>query len=389
LANLIQIKRSLNTATPVSLANGEFAVTANGDILFIGSNSVVVPIGGKRFPGVLTANQALVANSSNWIDALQTAKLIVGSVGTTINISSINATSNSSVLGSAANNELVTSWAIKNYVDTKVVVPSPGGSNTYVQFNDSGVLGGQFGFTFDKSANNLSVANVVAAGKISTVDVVASGNGTFNNINATANVNAVVFSGRDLTLTGNLTVSGTLTTIDATNLQVKDSMIKLSEQQTAADALSIGFYGAFGNSTVTQFSGLFRDQADSVFKLFSTQLEPTTTVSTANVTYATGTLAAYLKSGGPGLTAFIANSTVVNITANSTVSVALVANTLSLSTPLPGSSGGLGLGSFTLEDILVANSTNGFRKLGLGADGTILQISGSSLVYSTLDGGTF
>ena len=38
MANLIQIKRSLNTATAPSLANGELAFTANGDHLFIGSN---------------------------------------------------------------------------------------------------------------------------------------------------------------------------------------------------------------------------------------------------------------------------------------------------------------------------------------------------------------
>ena len=65
MANLIQIKRSLNTASPTSLANGEFAYTANGDVLFIGSNSAVLAIAGARNPGTLTANQALVANSTS------------------------------------------------------------------------------------------------------------------------------------------------------------------------------------------------------------------------------------------------------------------------------------------------------------------------------------
>ena len=64
MANLIQIKRSLNTATAPSLANGELAFTANGDHLFIGSNGASITIAGKFNPGVLTANQALVANGT-------------------------------------------------------------------------------------------------------------------------------------------------------------------------------------------------------------------------------------------------------------------------------------------------------------------------------------
>lgn len=38
---------------------------------------------------------------------------------------------------------------------------SPGGSNTHVQFNDSGGLGGTDGLTFDKATNNATVANTL------------------------------------------------------------------------------------------------------------------------------------------------------------------------------------------------------------------------------------
>jgi hypothetical protein len=48
MANLIQIKRSETTATPGSLANGELAWAANGNILYIGDfGDGVVPIGGQ------------------------------------------------------------------------------------------------------------------------------------------------------------------------------------------------------------------------------------------------------------------------------------------------------------------------------------------------------
>lgn len=40
------------------------------------------------------------------------------------------------------------------------------GTNTQVQFNDSGDLGASDGFTFDKASNNLTVSNTVTAGKV-------------------------------------------------------------------------------------------------------------------------------------------------------------------------------------------------------------------------------
>lgn len=41
---------------------------------------------------------------------------------------------------------------------------SPGGANTQIQFNDSGVFGGDSGFTYNKNTNTLNVDNVITAG---------------------------------------------------------------------------------------------------------------------------------------------------------------------------------------------------------------------------------
>ena len=81
--NTIQIKRSTTVASPPSLANGELAYTTAGHVLFIGDPATVntpIAIGGKRFPGILTANQALVANSSSQIDIINTANAIIGKI---------------------------------------------------------------------------------------------------------------------------------------------------------------------------------------------------------------------------------------------------------------------------------------------------------------------
>ncbi|MFM7851549.1 MAG: hypothetical protein ACKO96_06415, partial [Flammeovirgaceae bacterium] len=104
----------------------------------------------------------------------------------------------------------------------------------------------------------------------------------------------------------------------------------------------------------------------------------------SNTTFRIATLQTYLSSGG-----LSTNSSTIVITANSTVNVAIVANTLTISSPLAGTSGGTGYNSYTAEQILVANSSNGFRKLSLGTDGQVLQSNGSALLYDSLDGGGF
>lgn len=57
---------------------------------------------------------------------------------------------------------------------------TPGGSNTQVQFNDSGVFGGDVGFTYNKTTDILNVNNIVVAANVNTNKVTATGNITAN-----------------------------------------------------------------------------------------------------------------------------------------------------------------------------------------------------------------
>ncbi len=231
---------------------------------------------------------------------------------------------------------------------------------------------------------NATGVHVVGANGISVAaDSVGVTTGSTLTVNATGIHVNTDLSITNLTLSGNLDINGTLTTVDTTNLSVTDSIISLA-RSNAVDTLDIGFYGTF-NDGATKYSGLFRDATDGVYRLFSGQIpEPTTTVDTANVNFAYATLQSYLTTG-----ALVANSSAVNITANATVSVALTANTLSLSTALPATSGGTGTASYTSGDLLVANTGNTLSKLSLGADGKVLQSNGTAVVYADLDGGTF
>ena len=436
MANLIQIKRSLNTATAPSLANGELAFTANGDHLFIGSNGASITIAGKFNPGVLTANQALVANGSSAIDKVIVANLVPtvvyanGSIGTA--------------------GQRLTSNGSSVYWETPL--PGVAGANTSIQFNDSSSLAGSANLTFNKDTNTLGVPNIESSGKVNTAFITATGfsanasrivlgtaveaNGVLGDsgqvlhsngsavywANTTADITEVVagdgmtgggtsgsvtlnvvgsnsisvaadsisvptgstltvnstgvhvnnnLSITDLTLSGNLTVSGTLTTIDTTNLTIEDPLIKVANGN-ASDIVDVGLFGMYTNGG-TRYTGLFRDASDSgVYKLFTgLEVEPAGTVDTGGVGYGTAMLETYLRSG-----ALLSNSSNFNITANSIINVAISANTIKLSTLTDGG-------------ILVGNSTNGMTNLAVGTDGYVLQSNGTTVVYGTLDGGTF
>ena len=240
--------------------------------------------------------------------------------------------------------------------------------------------------------NTFQGTTTVIQGTLTTIDSnVSISSTTVNAPNATLSI-------KDIVASGNLTINGTLTTVNTNNLIVKDNIIKLADDQansaTYTDAVDVGFYSEYGNTANTYYTGFFRDHAVStteysIFKLFHTHTEPGSTVNTADATYKSGKLVAWLGTPGNGVDGFNANSTLITLTANSTQAVQITANTLSLSTALPATSGGTGLASYTAGDILYASNTSSLSKLGIAANGQVLQVVNNIPAWGTLDGGTF
>ena len=82
----------------------------------------------------------------------------------------------------------------------------------------------------------------------------------------------------NLTVDGNLTISGTTTTVNTQNLNVEDPLIYVGDNNSG-NSVDLGIVSAFNDGTY-QHTGLVRDASDSKWKLFKGVTdEPTTTIN--------------------------------------------------------------------------------------------------------------
>lgn len=137
-------------------------------------------------------------------------------------------------------------------------------------------------------------------------------------------------------LSGNLTVSGTTTTVSSTTINVADPLLALATTNSSADTVDIGFYGLYDVAGTDKYTGFFRDAGDSgKWKIFKDlQTVPTTVVNTEGTGYTTGTLVANVEGNVTGnltgTASAIADNTVnaSKIVAGSITTAEIAANTI-------------------------------------------------------------
>ena len=123
---------------------------------------------------------------------------------------------------------------------------------------------------------------------------------------------------RNLTLSGNLIVSGNVTTITSNTLIVNDPLIQVGANNNISDTIDLGFFGHYygGTPAVERHAGLFRDASDGIFKLFA-NLDPTpgNTVDVADPSFRFGSLDVEMLYGNvTGTVSTLSNHTTANLT---------------------------------------------------------------------------
>jgi len=150
----------------------------------------------------------------------------------------------------------------------------------------------------------------------------------------------------NLTLTGDLTVQGTTTTIDSTTIAVKDKFV---------------------------FEGATNDAHETTLQVAEPTADRTVTIPDATTTLV-----------GTDATQTLTNKTISG--ADNTLTVRL--DQSDVTGTLASTKGGTGLSSFTTGDMIYSSSGNTLNKLGIGSSGQVLTVASGIPSWAAAAGGS-
>lgn len=395
-------------------ANGQVLMSNGSTVNWLTPNELEISIDSLEDVTFLTAptnNQILVfnANTNQWINSgvgngviftdwspsVKAANgILVDSGGVYVKANNGITVNANGVFAQGANGISITSAGINVLANTGVTSNSSGifigqpvGTTDSVTFQDINANGNT---TLGSNTSDIVILN----GRIQS-DIIPSANVTYDigsddlrfdriyGANGSFSFLEVV---NDLTVNGDLIISGNLVTQNVSSLEVVDPLIKLAVNNETSDTLFIGFVGHYGPNT--NHTGLFRSPDDNEYYLMGAYDDEASIdsniIDITDPSFQLATMNMYINSGG-----LSTNATNLAITANGTFAVDFIGNTLTLSTELAAIYGGTGHEAYNTGDILVAANTTHLNRLSLAADGKVLQSNGTTLVYADLDGGFF
>ena len=319
---IIQLKYSTVTNTPASLNVAEPAYSYSSNTLFIGTadSASALPIGG--YNTYAAVNDATDANTASKIVKRASDG---GFSATYVRASLFGNANTATVLQNGRN------FNIEGEDVTSGFVGFDGSSAITLQGNlkTTGVSAGTYGgsanvpvFTVDTKgrlsyAGNVAISTsfgiagdtgtgTVAGGEtltivgrdgISTVAVDGNNSILVDVDNTVVRTTGGTISG-DLSVTGNLVVSGNTITQDVETIVTEDSLIELAANNVA-DGLDIGLFGTYVSGG-TKYTAFVRDASDSgKYKLLTAGTEKPSAANTVNVdAFSTATLVSNVEAPG-------------------------------------------------------------------------------------------
>lgn len=241
-----------NTLTGVVIGNGVSAFTTvtdgtNGQVLttdgaggytFEDAASSVTTLSDVSLTS-LSTNQFLKYNGTNWVNVS-----LSGSDGITYNAST------------GAFTLTDTGVTADTYGSASAIPVITVNANGQITSASTTAVAGVSGVSYNGISGVLTVTTSAGSSYTADLGVGTSDSPTFTNLTATGNA----------VIEGNLTVQGTTTTIEATNLAIADNMIYLNDGNTTAN-IDLGIAGNYNDGTYAH-TGLFRDASDGRWKFY-------------------------------------------------------------------------------------------------------------------------
>ena len=290
----------------------------------------------------------------------------------------------------------VTGFALDSARGVLTISTADGGSfEAAIHGRDSGVITDISGSTINYASGNIgqltsdSARFTVLTSPDATIDsaVITNLSGTSINFGSTQFADLLADSAKigNMTVTGDLTVSGTQTTINTQILKVTDPIIHLADSNITTDIVDLGFVGKYYRDGQQRHTGLVRDASNEQYYLFRDVVDSSLDSSLTINRSATGFAKADLNVAS--LNADSATMTNLTVTGLSTTS--LTSTTLSRAATVDSAT----YGSATLIPRLTVNASGFIDSIGevlvAGVTGLTYDSNTESITISTADGGSF
>jgi hypothetical protein len=209
------LTRDVGTVTRVGISSNSLTI-AGGSITTAGNIHVDIPDN-------LTVDGNISANNFRWNTFTNTFSVVGNLVSNRHTV--LGSPANVVITGGTAGFVLSTdgagnlTWTAQT--GTAGTDVAAAGSNTQIQFNDSGVIGANTQLTYNKVTNVLNVGNIVANGSGLTNVNAANVTGTHSNLsvvgdsslNGLVNINGNITANSNVSVTGAATITGSLTVV--------------------------------------------------------------------------------------------------------------------------------------------------------------------------------